>query len=202
MTNPNVSMPGYRINEYRLAIPLSEDLQEKIMHIRTQLHEKYKVALPFQLKPGLTILHCYAYEGMEAKLLERIQQVAMRIESFKVELLNFSAYPSHTIYINVPTRSPFNDLVKELKVVKSLTRVPDQEPHFIKEPHLIVAQKLKPFQFTRMWLDCEHTHFSGRFIADSMTLVRRNEAHPAYEVIRQYQFSGLAMGVKQGALFF
>jgi hypothetical protein len=101
----------------------------------------------------------------------------------------------------VPTRSPFNDLVKELKIIKSLTRVPDHEPHFIKEPHLIVGQKLKPFQFTRMWLDCEHTSFSGRFIADHMTLVRRNEMNPKYEVIRQFQFAGLAMGVKQGALF-
>ena len=201
MNNPSVSMPGYRINEYRLAIPLSPDMQEKIMHIRTGLHEKYRVALPFQLKPGLTILHCYAYEGMEAKLLERIQQVAMRIQSFKVELQNFSAYPSHTVYVNVLTKSPFNDLVKELKIIKSITRVPEHDPQFIKEPHLIIAQKLKPFQFTRMWLDCEHTSFTGRFIADHMVLVKRNELTPRYEVVRPFKFSGLAMGVKQGALF-
>src|SRR5687768_14125016 len=113
-------VPGHRVCEYRLIIHLSDALQETIMKMRRELHDKYKVPLPFELKPSLTILHCHAYEGMEAKLVERIQQVASRNEAFKVELQNFAAYPSHTIYIHVATRSPFNELVKQLKTVKSL----------------------------------------------------------------------------------
>lgn len=194
-------MPGHKICEYRLIIPLNEDLQETIMKLRKELHEKYKVALPFQLKPSLTILHCHAYEGMEAKLMERMQNVASRNAAFKVELQNFAAYPSHTIYIHVATRSPFNDLVKELKGVKSLTKIPDHDPYFIKEPHLLVAQKLKPFQFTRMWIDCEHTEFSGKFMANHLLLMKRSEANTRYEVIRQFDFASLALSIKQGTLF-
>ena len=89
-------------------------------------------------------------------------------------LLEAEDHPSHTIYLHVPTRSPFNELTKELKVVKSLTKVPDHDPHFINEPHLLIAQKLKPFQFTRMWMDCEHTQFTGRFMANSMVLLKRS----------------------------
>ena len=106
-------MPGHRIAEYRLIIPLSESLQQTVMQLRKALHERYRLPVPFTLKPSLTILHCHAYEGMEARLLERMQQVASRNNSFKVELQNFAAYPSHTIYIQVPTRSPFNELTKE-----------------------------------------------------------------------------------------
>lgn len=194
-------MPGYRIAEYRLIVPLSEALQQTVMQVRKDLHDRYRIPMPFELKPSLTLLHCHAYEGMEAKLVERMQQVATRNSSFKVELQNFAAYPSHTIYIHVPTRSPFNDLCKELKVVKSLTKVPDHDPHFINEPHLLIAQKLKPFQFTRMWMDCEHTQFTGRFMANSMVLLKRSVASNQYEEVRQFEFASLAQSVKQGTLF-
>lgn len=193
-------MPGYRISEYRLIIPLSEALQQTVMQIRKELYDRYRIAIPFELKPALTLLHCHAYEGMEAKLIERIQQVATRNSSFKVELQNFAAYPSHTIYIHVPTRSPFNELTKELKVIKSLTKVPDHDPHFINEPHLLIAQKLKPFQFTRMWMDCEHTQFTGRFMANSMVLMKRCVANQ-YEEVRRFEFATLAQSIKQGTLF-
>lgn len=194
-------MPGYRIAEYRLIVPLSEALQQTVMQVRKDLHDRYRIPMPFELKPSLTLLHCHVYEGMEAKLVERMQQVATRNSSFKVELQNFAAYPSHTIYIHVPTRSPFNDLCKELKVVKSLTKVPDHDPHFINEPHLLIAQKLKPFQFTRMWMDCEHTQFTGRFMANSMVLLKRSVASNQYEEVRQFEFASLAQSVKQGTLF-
>ena len=134
-------MPGYRIAEYRLIVPLSEALQQTVTQLRKDLHERYRIPVPFELKPSLTILHCHAYEGMEAKLIERMQQVATRNSPFKVELQNFAAYPSHTIYIHVPTRSPFNDLCKELKVVKSLTKVPDHDPHGGRLPRAVRAEE-------------------------------------------------------------
>lgn len=194
-------MPGHRICEYRLVIPLSESLQQTVTGLRKELHERYRIPVPFEMKPSLTILHCHAYEGMEARLIDRIQQVATRNSSFKVELENFAAYPTHTIYLHVATRSPFNELCKELKVVKSLTKVPDHDPHFINEPHLLIAQKLKPFQFTRMWMDCEHQQFTGRFIASSMMLMKRSIVNNQYEDVRRFDFASLAHSVKQGTLF-
>jgi 2'-5' RNA ligase len=194
-------MPGHRIGEYRLIIPLSEALQQTVMQLRKDLYDRYRIPLPFELKPSLTLLHCHAYEGMEAKLSERIQQVATRSSAFKVELKNFAAYPSHTIYLHVATRSPFNELCKELKVVKSLTKIPDHDPHFVAEPHLLMAQKLKPFQFTRMWMDCEHTQFTGKFMATSMVLMKRSLINTHYEELRRFEFASLGLQVKQGLLF-
>ena len=194
-------MPGYRISEYRLIVPLSEALQQTVMQVRKELHERYRIPLPFELKPSLTILHCHAYEGMEAKLIERMQQVATRQSAFKVELQNFASLPTHTVYIHVATRTPFNELCRELKVVKSLTKIPDHDPHFINEPHLLIGQKLKPFQFTRMWMDCEHTQFTGRFMASSMVLMKRSHVDGHYEELRRFEFASLAQCVKQGTLF-
>jgi 2'-5' RNA ligase len=195
------TMPGYVINEYRLTIPLPEVLREKITDIRNKLHEKYKVKSTFELQPGLTILKCYAFDKVEPRLIERMQQIAMEHNPFKVELENFAAYPSHTIYIDVPTKSPFNELTKSLKKMKWLMNIPQQEPHFINEPHLIIAQRLKPMQFINLWLECEHSSFSGRFMADRMVLLKRNAQVLRYEVVREMEFMNLPLHVKQGELF-
>ena len=42
-------MPGYRIGEYRLIIPLSESLQHTVMDVRRELHERYRIPIPFEL---------------------------------------------------------------------------------------------------------------------------------------------------------
>lgn len=194
-------MPGYRINEYRLVVPLPEALQEKMHHFRVSLYERHGVKFPFDLKPGLTILKCHAFEKIEAKLIDRMQQITMSFRPFKVEIQDFAAYPSHTIYADVLTKAPFNELVKNLKKAKWLMNIPDHEPYFITEPHLIVAQKLKPKEFTRMWIDCEHRKFTGRFVADALLLIKRSTISKRYEVVRRMEFMSLPMDVKQGELF-
>lgn len=194
-------MPGQRVCEYRLLVPLSETLQETVRHIRRQLHEKYRIPLPFELPPSLTILHCHAYESAEPKLIERIQQVATRTAAFNVELKNFGAESLNTIYIPVITHHPLQQLVKEVKVVKSLAQIPDHDPHFVHEPHLLIAQNLKPFQFTRMWMDCEHTAFTGRFTADGIVLMKRSAIRTCYEEAKRFEFASLSQMVKQGTLF-
>jgi 2'-5' RNA ligase len=201
MDNQNPSLPGYRIHEYRLVVDLPEALRERIAHLRARLHERHRVKSPFELKPSLTVLHCHAFEKTEPRLLERLAQLAMAMDPFRVELENFSAYPSHTIYINVPTRSPFQDLVKELKKLKWLMNIQGHEPHFIPEPHLILAQHLKPMPFIGMWMECEHSEFSGRFIADRLTLLRRTSESGRWEEVRVLELLQLASAVKQGELF-
>jgi 2'-5' RNA ligase len=194
-------MPGYRIHEYRLVIPLSESLQDRVQSLRKSLHEKYNTPSGFELKPSLTVLKCHAFERMEPRLVERFQEIAMGHNPFKVELSGFATYPSHTIYIDVPTKSPFIELVKGLKKAKWLMNIPGHEPHFIPEPHLLVAQRLKPMQFIRMWMELEYSQFNGRFMADSMLLLRRSELNKRYEVVRRMEFLSLPLNVKQGELF-
>ena len=199
--NTSSSMPGYQINEYRLVIPLSDTLQEKMNAVRASLHERHRIKATFELQPSLTILKFHAFETIEPRLMERMQQVAMGHNPFKIELENYAAYPSHTVYVDVLTKSPFNELTKSLKKIKWLMNIPQHEPHFINEPHLIIAQRLKPMQFISLWMECEHTAFTGRFIADAMVLMKRNVATHKYEELKRMEFMALPVGVKQGELF-
>lgn len=194
-------IPGYRICEYRLIVPLGESLRESIAHLRRQLHEKYRLSVPFEVEPSLTVMHCHAYEGCETALKERMQQVASRVNSFSVALENFAALSSHTIYINTSGQQAFHDLARELKVLRSLISIPDHDPHFIADPHLLIAQDLKPFQFIRMWMDCEHKPFTGQFLAEGMVLLKRSVTHHRFEELDRFDFACLAHCIKQGTLF-
>ncbi|TCJ14133.1 hypothetical protein EPD60_08985 [Flaviaesturariibacter flavus] len=200
MDTPNSTLPGYRIHEYRLQVLLPDALQERIAHLRERLNERHRVKGASGPVPALTVLHFHAFEKTEARLLERLQQLSCSMTPFKVELENFSAYPSHTIYINVPTRTPFQELVKELRQLKWLMNIQGHEPHFIPEPQLVLAQRLKPMQFIGMWMECEHSEFSGRFIADRLALLRRGETG-GWEPLRELELLQQPLAVKQGELF-
>ncbi|GAB4093918.1 2'-5' RNA ligase family protein [Flaviaesturariibacter terrae] len=200
MDTPATALPGYRVHEYRLVVPLSDALQERVGGLRDRLHERHRVKPLFVTAPALTVLQCHAFERTEARFVERLQQLTMAMTPFKVELENFAAYPSHTIYIHVSTRTPFLDLVKELRTIKWLMNVPGQEPHFIPEPHLVLAQRLKPMQFIGMWMECEHSEFSGRFLADKLVLLRRKEGGP-WQELQRLELLQQPSAFKQGSLF-
>jgi hypothetical protein len=82
----------------------------------------------------------------------------------------------------------------------------DNKPHFIMEPHLTIARKLKPWQYEKGWLEYSHKHFAGRFIADSMVLLKRPVGDPhsnreRYHVVERFTFQNLPIATRQGQLF-
>lgn len=196
---PTTSLPGYQLQEYILVLQPHEDLCHRISNIRTELSQKYKVVLHNNDQAHITLAHFFAPEMVEEKIVQRLQNMAMSITPFKVELCDYGAYPSHSVYINIATRSAVQNLVKELKRLKPLLQVPDHDPHFITEPHLVLLQQLKPMQFINIWMECEHTSFSGRFIADTIVLLKRNAY--GYETVKQIQLVNMPVVAKQGELF-
>ncbi|MGI8598681.1 MAG: 2'-5' RNA ligase family protein [Chitinophagaceae bacterium] len=191
---------GNNICEYRLLVPFPHQLQEKINNIRKQLHHRHNLLYPFLLPPSLTILKCHAFEKIEPKLLEKIQDLVFDTPPFSVELQNFTSFPTHTIYVEINSKAPFNDMIKQLKKMKWLMNIPGYEPQFIPEPHLIMAQALKPQKFNQMWRDCENRTLQELFLAESLLLVKRSEHQQFYSTVRRMQLNTLPMNIKQGEL--
>jgi len=77
----------------------------------------------------------------------------------------------------------------------------DNKPHFIMEPHLTIARKLQPWQYEKGWLEYSNKHFTGRFIADSMLLLKRPVGEMKYQIAERFQFQNLPVTTKQGELF-
>ena len=137
---------------------------------------------------------------MEERIINRLKAIAMGYPPFKVELKDFGSFPSHTIYINVTSKVPVQGLVKEIRseAQRLLKLNDDNKPHFILEPHLTIARKLKPWQYEKGWLEYSNKSFTGRFIADSMVLLKRPVGEMKYQAVMRFEFQNLTGGNKTG----
>jgi len=123
-------------------------------------------------------------------------------------LKDFGSFPSHTIYIAITSKVPVQGLVKQIRseVQRLMKLNEDNKPHFIMQPHLTIARKLKPWQYEKGWLEYSQKHFAGRFIADSMVLLKRPVGDPGnnrekYQVVERFTFQNLPVATRQGQLF-
>ena len=189
-------------NEYLLVISPHEELWNKILKVKKEFHDAYKAPTALWGKPHLSLVTFFQREMMEERIVNSLKTVAMGYPPFKVELKDFSSFPSHTIYINVETQQAIKNLVKEIKPVQRLMK-PDKEhnPHFIDDPHITIARKLLPWQYEQGWKEYSKKHFTGRFIADSMLLLKRREGDRAYQIVQRFEFMNLPVSIKQGELF-
>lgn len=196
------SIPGYRVYEYLLVIPPPEAICNRVQAIQKEFAGKYKAPMALGSCPHLALVKFYAYQMTQERIANRLQLTAMALAPFKVELKDYGSVPAHTIYINVATRLPLQQVVRQIKQAQSLlTLNKEHKPHFIEEPHLPICRKLKPWQYEQGWLEYSHRHFTGKFIADSMLLLKRPAGEKPYQTIMKFQFQNMPVQTKQGNLF-
>jgi 2'-5' RNA ligase len=197
------TLPGYKVNEYLLVLSPHEELWNKIMKVKEEFAEAFQSSHARWGKPHITLAKFRQYEMMEERILNRLKAVAMAQYPFKVELKDFGSFPSHTIYINITSKVPIQSLVKEIRAeAQRLMKLNDDyKPHFILEPHLTIARKLKPWQYEKGWLEYSNKHFTGRFIANTMLLLKRPVDELKYQVAGRFEFQNLPVTTKQGELF-
>ena len=139
---------------------------------------------------------------METHIVRLVKNITAALSDFKVELKNFGSFPSHTIYINVVSKVQIMDIVKELKASQKLMKLDDEnKPHFLTEPNISIARKLLPWQYEKSWIEYEHKHFHGRFIANHVLLLKRRENTKMWKTANRFDFENIKTDVKQGALF-
>ncbi len=196
------SMPGYRVYEYLLVLEPHEDLRNRVIALRDNFKKTYHntAGLP---RPHITLVNFLQYEMMEERLVNRLRAVAMGFMPVKIELKDFGSFPSHTIYINVTSKVPVQTLVKDIRTqAQRLMQLNEEnKPHFMPEPVIPVARRLLPWQYEKGWLEYSQKHFSGRFIADRMLLVKRQLEDSHYQVVENFTFQNLPVTTRQGQLF-
>jgi 2'-5' RNA ligase len=202
MKNTISTIPGYHLNEYLVVLTPHEELRQKIMHLKKEFSEKYEAKVSVGLKPHMAVLRFSQLEMMEERIINRLHAIAMGFPPFKIELCDYGSFPSHTIYVKVTTKIPVQLLQKQMKGFQRLLKPDnDHKPHFMEEPHIAIARKLLPWQYEKGWLEYQHRHFSGRFIADGMLLLKRKESEKNYQAFQRFEFENLPVNTRQGDLF-
>ncbi len=197
------SLPGYQVNEYKIVLLPHEELARHIMEVRKNFNETYKIDHPSTSLPQVVLATFKQIQAFEERIMNRLRIVGMGSQAFKVELKNYGSYPSHTIFINVTSKVPISDLVKKIRhdAQKLMKLDAENKPHFLNDSHINLGMKLKPWQFEAAWKGYSHRHFTGRFIAKHMLLLRRKPGETGYKVIQSFDFENLPVDTKQGELF-
>ncbi len=203
-------IPGYKYADYKMVLYPNTDVGDKIQQVKKEFSEEYKIEKRFESKPYLTLLNFTQFEMMEERLVNRLKTIACGYEPFMLDLNGYGSSPSHTIYINVESKQTVQHLLKELtSAQKIMTLNKENKPHFMRDPHFVLAGKLLPWQYEKGWLHYSHLHFRERFMAGEMALLKRPspassdiDAHKKnYPLLQRFEFMNMPVSSKQGDLF-
>ena len=197
------TIPGYRVYVYLLVLRPQEELRNRMVKVKEDFSIKYKTGKTISGGSQIILASFSQYAMKEERIINRLQAVAMGYPPFKVELKDFGSFPSHTICINVNSKLPIQNLVKEIrKESQRLMKLSnDNKPHFILDPHFTIATKLRPWQYEKGWLEYSKKHFNGWFIASGMSLLKRAAGEMKYHLVQQLEFQHLPVITRQGELF-
>ncbi len=201
MTNDILSLPVYRICEYQLVLQPHEELWNKIAQIKKDFAQKFEAPAAEWGKPQITLAKFSQLQMMEDRVRNRLKNIAMAMPAFKIELKDYGSYPSHTIYLDVESKAPLQMVVKQLKTAQALLKTKEHKPHFMDNFFITIARQLLPWQYEKGWQEYSHKHFTGRFIAKNMILLRRPLGVKSYQPIASFEFLNMPVVTKQGALF-
>ena len=201
MKNIIETMPGYRLNEYQLVIMPSEDIRHRVMQVRKDFAERLGMTKPWSGPAHIPLIRFSQVEMMEEKMIRTIKAIAMGIQPFRMELKDFGTYPTHSIFINNTSRTATGELVKQLKQASRILRSSEGEPQFSQDFHIPIAKKLLPWQFEKGWQDQSHRSFTGKFMVNSLLLLKRAGAYNQYAVAAHFPCLDLPVLSKQATLF-
>jgi 2'-5' RNA ligase len=201
MQNDFSLVPGYKLCQYLLVLQPHEELCNKIVSLKKEFAQKFEAPGAEWGKPQITLARFSQLQLMQDRIVNRLKMISMAMPAFKVELKDFGSFPAHTIYIKVDTKVAIQLLVKQLKTAQSLLKTKEHKPHFIDESHISIARNLLPWQYEKSWLEYSQKHFSGRFIANNMLLLRRVEGMKSYQPVQKFAFLNMPVVTTQGSLF-
>jgi 2'-5' RNA ligase len=191
------------LNQYLLLLQPHTNLTQQIMELKKTFAKKYKTPEAAKAKPHITLVAFAHLPSAETRIIHTLNNIAHKQVPIKIELQNFGSFPSHTIYINVTTKTPIQNLVKNIRTETQKIWKIDKEikPHYILESHITIARRLQPWQYEQAWLEYSHTAFTGKFVATNMILLRKTEADKYWQTIAQLHFNEHPITIQQTQLF-
>lgn len=194
--------PDAAVAEYLLVLQPHEDLFNRIMQEKQAFAQAYDCSAAGLGKPQIVLAKIVQRIWSEPHWLRRVARTISEQAPFTVTLENYGSFPTHSIYLQVKTKTAIVALVKSLRQHgKYLYYDAAYKPHFITEPHLTIARKLLPWQYEQAWQAYKHQFFSGMFLVKEVLLLRRKLSEKKYQILERFALEGKQQTVVQGGLF-
>ena len=180
------------MNMYFIAIVLPSELNEKILHYKKFMQEKYGCNVALKSPAHVTIVPPFWMdEEKEAQLRNDMDELSRTTEGFLLATNNFSAFKPRTIFLALES-NPQLKAVKEKADVffndNSTYRIKIDERAF--HPHITIATRdLFKKDFHEAWPYFAEKKFVVEWKAIGLSLLRHNKKN--WDVIHTSQFKNL-----------
>ena len=175
---------------YFIAVVLPQHLDEKVLHWKKYMQEKYRCKVGLKSPAHITIVPPFWLEGnMEEALMNDLDIIAQEIQPFSIATNDFSAFKPRTIFVAVQ-KNPDLDKLKRT----ADQHFSDKEQYKIKidtrqfHPHITIATRdLFKKDFYECWPFFETKEFKEQWDATALSLLRHNSRN--WDVIYTAQFN-------------
>ncbi len=137
----------------------------------------------------------------EKQIIVALKRSAGELPLLKFDIENYLLMPSHSLCLNLVGRKSVKAITDSIKKLPYLFRnETENKPFFIFEPKIIIANRLKPWQYEQAALAYNHETFRGMFVADKLYLLKRDVNGKTIQ-LASFPFNTMCKERKQLVLF-
>jgi len=176
------------LREYRLVVYPDTTVYNKLMGVKQRFYMNYGIEDAVKTFPQITVAGFYASEGMEETLIRWIQRICSRVNSFPVNLNNYSGIPTHTIYLRIQNPQPFRQLANELQAIDHYVRSSSGRPARQGQPYLSIAGELPEQVFLKAMPVYSRKTFHACFTAHELVLLAKDHPFATPKTVTVFRF--------------
>ena len=174
---------------YFIALVLPAELNEKILHWKNFMNDRYHCKVGLKSPPHITFIPPFwMEEDRETSLLADVDSIGRTLTPFTIKTKNFSAFKPRTIFIDVEKTKDLDNLkqsVDNFFGTNSGYKIKVDARPF--HPHITIATRdLFKKSFYDCWPVFEKEEFLKEWEANSLSVLRHNKKN--WDVIHTSQF--------------
>jgi 2'-5' RNA ligase len=186
-----MSARGDKLKQYFIALVPPSPLYDDVSRLKNYFREQYNSKASLNSPPHITLHMPFRWrEDKEPDLTKALSDFSFGRESFKLQLLNFNAFPPRVIFIDVVQNDTLTALNKDLhrfcKRELNLFNAAYKDLAF--HPHMTLAfRDLKKPMFLKAWEEFQERKFAATFTIDKIVLLKHNGK--VWDIFKEFGFS-------------
>lgn len=196
-----VNFARYGLKEYLLVAHPDTTTNALLMKEKQYFSDHFGEKTAIKTRPHITIMNFLAKEMMEATFLRYMYKILHEQPSFYVHLNNFSGFPPHTIYARVQDKTPFRQIIQQLKAIDTFLTTGNVSPQYKTNAHLTICRQIPENIYDKAMLEYSQRVFYSSFKVDELVLLKRDHQFDACQQATIFKLQPLNETVTTGTLF-